>query len=137
MFNKGTLIGLIGLIEKGGQVIPLSTIGDNDLWKKAQKNPKKNMTSEKINSIIPNFKPTWTILVCLPIIVLSRTISRHQRNIIITIVSEGIIITEAIEVLNQTAALEVSVNLVTPVITGQNLSLTICQGINFTPYRDK
>lgn len=35
---------------EGGQYVPILTVGDN-LWKKAQKNEKKNNTSE--NKIIP------------------------------------------------------------------------------------
>lgn len=37
----------------GGQVIPISMVGANLEWKKAQKNETKNKISEAINKIIP------------------------------------------------------------------------------------
>ena len=44
------------------------------------KNAKKNIISETIKSIIPNFKPRLTIKVWLPSKVDSLTISRHQNH---------------------------------------------------------
>lgn len=41
----------------GGHILPISTLGDNLLWKKAQKKEIKKKISDKINKIIPNFKP--------------------------------------------------------------------------------
>jgi hypothetical protein len=38
----------------GGHVIPISTVGANLEWKKAQKNETKNKTSDAIKRIIPN-----------------------------------------------------------------------------------
>jgi len=66
VFNNGTPIGFRGSIENGGQSIPLSRAGLRDLWKNVQKKAKKNITSEKINKSIPNFKPVCTYLSCLP-----------------------------------------------------------------------
>jgi hypothetical protein len=40
--------------------MPSSAVGERDLWKKAQKNLKKNRTSLTINNIIPVFKPLTT-----------------------------------------------------------------------------
>ena len=37
VFNKGTWNGLNTLIPKGGQIDPISTLGDKLLWKNAQK----------------------------------------------------------------------------------------------------
>jgi hypothetical protein len=53
VFNKGTSIGLNTLIPFGGHIDPISITGANAAAKKAQKNAKKNITSETINNIIP------------------------------------------------------------------------------------
>ena len=60
VLSRGTLNGLSGLIPVGGQQQPSSGVGDNLLWKKAQKNAKKNNTSEVINKIIPHRRPVVT-----------------------------------------------------------------------------
>lgn len=52
-----------GLIPAGGQAAPISTAGAKLLWKKAQKNDKKNRTSDVIKRIIPQRKPIPTIVV--------------------------------------------------------------------------
>jgi len=41
---------------------------------------KKNITSDTINNIIPNFKPFWTNFVCLPSKVASLIISENQDS---------------------------------------------------------
>lgn len=66
VFKRGTWKGLIGTIEKGGHILPPSIAGERDMWKNAQKNPKKNITSEKIKQSIPAFKSSWTLKVCDP-----------------------------------------------------------------------
>ena len=78
VFNKGTCKGLNGWTPVGGQVIPSSNVGDSLLWKNAQKNEKKNRTSEVINKIIPHRSPFSTMFVCSPWRVPSRLISRHH-----------------------------------------------------------
>jgi len=60
VFNNGTLNGLRGVIPVGGQAQPSSGVGDSLLWKNAQKNAKKNSTSEVINRIIPHRRPFVT-----------------------------------------------------------------------------
>jgi len=52
VFRRGTLIGLKGLIELGGHIMPISILGLIPAWKNAQKNLKKNRTSDKINRTI-------------------------------------------------------------------------------------
>ena len=81
VFNNGTPQGLKGLILVGGQTDPISTAGDKLAWKNAQKKAKKNITSERINKIIPNLKPTWTVFVWCPLYVASRITSLHQTVI--------------------------------------------------------
>ena len=81
VFNKGIWNGLKALIPNGGQRLPISTLGERLLWKNAQKKLKKKRTSEVINKIIPQRKPTPTIVVCWPWKVPSRTTSRHHWNI--------------------------------------------------------
>lgn len=54
VFKRGILKGLKGWMPAGGQVTPSSTVGARLEWKKAQKNEKKNSTSEVINKIIPH-----------------------------------------------------------------------------------
>jgi len=44
----------------GGHAQPISGVGDRLLWKNAQKNAKKNNTSEVINRIIPQRNPVMT-----------------------------------------------------------------------------
>ena len=63
-------------------------LGDNLLWKKAQKNLKKKKISDTINKIIPHRNPNSTIEVWSPCIAPSRLISRHHW--IITIISKNI-----------------------------------------------
>ena len=72
----------------GGQEHPNSGVGANLLWKNAQKNPKKNMTSEIINKIIPQRRPDVTYLVWKPIKVPSRTTSRHHWIIVNPIINK-------------------------------------------------
>jgi hypothetical protein len=57
VFNNGTCIGLNGWIPVGGQVDPSSIVGDNLVWKNAQKNDTKNNTSDTINKFIPHRNP--------------------------------------------------------------------------------
>jgi hypothetical protein len=61
VLRRGILKGLNGVIPVGGQNKPTSKFGDKLLWKKAQKNEKKNSTSEVINKIIPHFNPLRTL----------------------------------------------------------------------------
>lgn len=60
VLSRGTEKGLIGSIPGGGQVQAICGVGARLLWKKAQKKPKKNMISEIIKRIIPNFSPLRT-----------------------------------------------------------------------------
>lgn len=60
MFRSGTLNGFNGLIPVGGQAHPSSGVGDNLLWKNAQKKAKKNSTSDVMNRIIPQRRPVVT-----------------------------------------------------------------------------
>jgi hypothetical protein len=60
------LHGFNTIILIGGQIKPKNIDGDKLEWKKAQKNPAKNKTSDPINKIKPNFNPRWTIKVWLP-----------------------------------------------------------------------
>jgi len=53
VFNNGTSNASIGTIPIGGHTPPISIVGPNELWKNAQKNEKKNITSDKINNNIP------------------------------------------------------------------------------------
>jgi hypothetical protein len=62
----------------GGHIFPNSIVGDNLLWKKAQKKLIKKKISEIINKIIPHRNPNVTFIVCNPWNVPSREISRHH-----------------------------------------------------------
>lgn len=66
----------------GGHTEPISILGLNLLWKKAQKKEKKNITSETINRTTPNRSPFLNGLVWKPWNVASRTTSRHQFTIV-------------------------------------------------------
>lgn len=78
VLSKGIWNGLKGIIPIGGQIAPISILGDSLLWKKAQKKDTKKKISETINKIIPQRKPLETKIVCLPWKVPSREISRHH-----------------------------------------------------------
>lgn len=60
VFKSGTEKGFKGVIPVGGQAQPNSGVGASLLWKNAQKNAKKNITSEVIKRIIPQRKPFAT-----------------------------------------------------------------------------
>jgi len=66
VFNRGIWKGLKATIPAGGQMAPISIAGESLLWKKAQKNEKKKSTSDVMNKIIPQRKPTPTIAVWCP-----------------------------------------------------------------------
>jgi hypothetical protein len=57
VFKKGSSNGFITSIPFGGQTQPIETAGDKLEWKKAQKKPKKNSTSETMNNTIPYRRP--------------------------------------------------------------------------------
>lgn len=78
MFRRGTWIGLKAVTPDGGQRSPISMTGARLLWKKAQKNEKKNITSDTINKIIPIRSPVTTVDVCNPCRLASRETSRHH-----------------------------------------------------------
>lgn len=62
VFNKGTLIGLKLTTDTGGHVCPSSILGLKEKWKNLQKKEEKNIISDVMNKIIPNFKPLITSL---------------------------------------------------------------------------
>ena len=78
VFRSGIENGFNGLIPAGGQQQPNSGVGDNLLWKKAQKNAKKKHTSERMNNSIPYRNPFITYEVWWPRNVPSRITSRHH-----------------------------------------------------------
>ena len=60
VLNSGRAKGLIVSIPTGGHVHPISGLGLSALWKNAQKKPKKNIASDKINSAMPSRRPRAT-----------------------------------------------------------------------------
>jgi hypothetical protein len=60
VLSSGNSNALIASIPIGGHCAPNSTVGDNALWKYAQKIAKKNKASDTINSATPMFKPFCT-----------------------------------------------------------------------------
>ena len=78
VFNKGISKGEKTSIPCGGQTVPSSMVGANAEWKKAQKKPKKNITSDTTNKINPNFNPSCTAKVCCPSNVASTITSLHH-----------------------------------------------------------
>ena len=62
----------------GGQTQPILIAGLRLQWKKPQKNEKKNITSEAINNIIPNFIPFCTLKLWCPSKVASIIISLNH-----------------------------------------------------------
>jgi len=53
VFAKGKCHGFNTSIPFGGHTQPIPTVGEVLAWKNAQKNEKKNITSDEINSTIP------------------------------------------------------------------------------------
>jgi hypothetical protein len=66
VFNRGKAIASKTWMSLGGQVIPINTPGERLKWKNAQKNAKKNIISEVINSNIPDNTFCWTLKVWWP-----------------------------------------------------------------------
>jgi hypothetical protein len=58
VFTKGTSKGLKLSIPFGGQIFPISIVGDILAAKNAQKKAKKNIISETINKIVPYRNPS-------------------------------------------------------------------------------
>lgn len=95
VFNKGISKGLKGEILQGGQIDPISILGDSLLWKNAQKKEIKKKISEIINKIMPSFNPQITIDVWFPWKEASREISRHHWYMEIIIIDNDMkVITE-------------------------------------------
>ena len=66
VFSKGMAVGFKASMPSGGQFVPISIVGANLLWKKAQKKEKKKSISDEIKSIIPCLSPVCTFIVCRP-----------------------------------------------------------------------
>lgn len=60
MLSRGTESGFSGWMPGGGQVQAICGVGARLLWKKPQKNAKKNITSDRMNRIMPNLRPFKT-----------------------------------------------------------------------------
>ncbi len=82
VFTRGNPHGLIATIPRGGHVTPISTPGDNEEWKNAQKKLTNNIASEKINIWKPNLNADITLLVWAPWNVASLTTSFNQKTMI-------------------------------------------------------
>ena len=78
VFKSGTLKVSKNSTPTGGQDILHATSAHNELLKKDQKNLEKNITSEKMNMIIPLLNLAITSSVCKPIRFASQVISRHH-----------------------------------------------------------
>lgn len=78
VLSKGIWKGLKAKISLGGHDMPISCVGVRLLWKKAQKNLKKNRISETINKIMPHRNPYVTFFVWRPWNEPSRATSRHH-----------------------------------------------------------
>jgi hypothetical protein len=60
VLRSGISNGLKGKIPCGGHIMPISTVGESLLWKKAQKKDTKNKISETMKRIIPQRIPNVT-----------------------------------------------------------------------------
>lgn len=70
----------MGVIPTGGQISPKTSAGEALEWKKAQKKPKNNITSDTMNNKKPQRKPVRTTKVCKPAKVASLIISKNQKK---------------------------------------------------------
>lgn len=84
VFNKGNSKAFIDSTPIGGQNIPISAVGDKELWKKVQNIAIKNNASDTINKATPKFKPFFTADVWLPKYVPSAVISLNHKLILYT-----------------------------------------------------
>ena len=64
----------------GGQMLPTEMDGAKLTWKNAQKNAKKNITSETINKAMPNLNPLRTTQVWYPCSDSLTTIKNHVNK---------------------------------------------------------
>jgi len=80
VLRSGTSNALKVKIDTGGQTFPISGVGLNLLWKKAQKNLRKKKISDTINKAIPQRKPSSTIEEWSPCKEASDEISLHQEK---------------------------------------------------------
>lgn len=125
VLSRGTPQGWIGFIPVGGQVIPISAVGDRALWKKAQKNEKKNITSEATNKMNPIFIPRTTYVVCIPRNVASRTTSRHQKIMTSAMLNRPRLAVNILSPWNQLTNPVVTVKAATAPAMGQGLRSTM------------
>lgn len=84
VFNKGIPNGEKHLIPTGGQTPPIKGDGARLEWKKAQKNETKNITSEAMNSMKPNFKPRCTAKVWYPESASLKILKAHFNKLLTT-----------------------------------------------------
>lgn len=116
------------LIDKGGQFIPNSILGEIELWMYVQKNEIKKKSSEIINNSILIFIKEWTDWEWNPWNVLSRIISRHHRdkqiiNINILIISNK----KSFRFVNKISLINKFIIFI-EVIKGHGLGVTIWKG---------
>lgn len=108
----------------GGQIPPTSREGDSLLWKKAQKNEKKNKISEVINRIIPHCNPETTFLVWSPWKLPSRVISRHHCTIVSRVPTIPRKNRSGLNVLNHFAKPTVNIKALKEAVSGHGLTST-------------
>ena len=89
VLRRGTLEGSRTKTLAGGQAYLVSATTLRLAWKKVQKNPKKNKTSELINQIIAIRRLTWIGGLWNPLKQASRLTSRHQ-NLVTRIVARAL-----------------------------------------------
>ena len=79
VFANGTPAGSIVGKPIGGHWPPIQIDGDKLAEKKAQKNAKKNITSEAMNNNIPYLNPCWTLFEWTRNTTASLTMSEHHE----------------------------------------------------------
>ena len=109
-------------------MLPISILGERDIWKNVQKKEKKNKISDTINKIIPNRINIVTLIVWNPWKVLSRITSRHHCNRI-KIIIKNLYINKFVEKLKNHIDLPISINIkLIDNIKGQGLLVTKWNG---------
>lgn len=104
--------------------MPISTVGDRLLWKKAQKKEIKKNTSEVINKIIPHRMPFETDNEWSPCIVLSRVMSRHHWCIVNRVIKIPIKNKFILNIWNHFTIPEVRIKVPRAPVKGQGLMST-------------
>jgi len=129
VFRRGTFMGLNVFTRDGGHSCPISIDGLILEWKYAQKNPKKNNTSDTMNRIIPALSPLVTRFWWKPWSIASRVVSFHQKYALLHINISARRVNKLNVVVKLTLAIKVIAHVNLALIIGHGLIVTMWKSI--------